>query len=97
MKKNKEKGAFLRQCVGCGKQGLKNEFIRIARTKNGEIVVDGSQSHGGRGAYICNNAECLKKALKNGRLAKNLRADIPETVLETLKLTADDNQGEQNV
>lgn len=86
MKKSKEKGAFLRQCVGCGKRGMKNEFIRIARTPDNEIVIDGTPSCGGRGAYICNNEECLRKAVKNGRLSKNLRAEIPETIIDSLKL-----------
>jgi predicted RNA-binding protein YlxR (DUF448 family) len=94
MKKNKEKGAFLRQCVGCGRQGLKNEFIRIAKTPSGEIVIDGTPSVGGRGAYICNNSECLKKALKNGRLSKNLRSEIPETILKSLKTASEDNKDE---
>ena len=97
MKKTKEKGAFLRQCVGCGKRGLKNEFIRIAKTPSGEIVIDGTPSVGGRGAYICNNTECLKKSLKNGRLAKNLRAEIPESILQTLKLKTEENKDEQPV
>ena len=90
MKKNKEKGAFLRQCVGCGKRGLKNEFIRIAKTPDGRIVIDGIQSFGGRGAYICNNSECLKKAIKNGRLSKNLRSEVPETIIKELKLVTNE-------
>lgn len=90
MKKSKEKGAFLRQCVGCGKRGLKNEFIRIAKTPDGRIVIDGIQSSGGRGAYICNNSECLKKAIKNGRLSKNLRSEVPETIIKELKLVTNE-------
>jgi predicted RNA-binding protein YlxR (DUF448 family) len=90
MKKSKEKGAFLRQCVGCGKRGLKNEFIRIAKTPDGKIVIDGIPSSGGRGAYICNDAECLKKAVKNGRLSKNLRSEIPETIINELKLVTNE-------
>ncbi len=85
-KSYKEKGAFLRQCVGCGKRSQKNEFIRIARTPAGEIVIDGVPSVGGRGAYICNNEECLKKAIKNGRLSKNLKAEVPESIIEQLKI-----------
>ena len=93
-KSYKEKGAFLRQCIGCGKRALKNEFIRIARTTDGEIIIDGTPSVGGRGAYICRNEECLKKALKNGRLSKNLRVEVPETVYQKLKITLDEQDDE---
>ena len=91
MKPKREKGAFLRQCVGCGKRAHKSEFIRIAKTFDGTVVVDENSSLGGRGGYICRDAVCLKKAIKNGRLNKTLRTTVPDNIYENLKITADKN------
>ena len=89
MKPKREKGAFLRQCVGCGRRAHKSEFIRIAKTSDGTVAVDENMSLGGRGCYLCRDAACLKKAIKNGRLNKTLRMTVPDQIYENLKITAD--------
>ncbi len=91
VKKNKEKGAFLRQCVGCGKRTNKNELIRIAKSPQGIVSIDFDSSSDGRGAYVCKNEDCIKKAAKNGRLNKTLRQTVPDYIYENLKLLADTN------
>ena len=91
MKPKREKGAFLRQCVGCGKRAHKSEFIRIAKTADGTIAVDENASMGGRGGYICKDHSCLKKAIKNGRLNRTLRTSVPDQIYDNLKITADKN------
>ena len=94
MKKKREKGAFLRQCVGCGKRAHKSEFIRIAATADGIVAIDEKSSLGGRGAYLCKDEACLKKAIKNGRMSKTLRINVPDEIYENLKSTADKNVNE---
>ena len=91
VKPKREKGAFLRQCVGCGKRAHKSEFIRIAGTSDGMVSIDVNSSQGGRGAYLCRDEACLKKAIKNGRLSKTLRMPVPDSIYENLKITADKN------
>ena len=73
-----------RKCVGCGEMRDKKEMIRVIKTPEGEICLDVTGRANGRGAYICNSAECLKKAVKNRGLEKSLKAQIPEDILEQM-------------
>ena len=73
-----------RKCVGCGEMREKKDMIRVIKTPDGEICLDTTGRANGRGAYICNSAECLKKAVKNRGLEKSLKAQIPEDILEQM-------------
>ena len=48
-----------RTCIGCNLKKDKKELIRIAKNKNNDIDVDTTGKMQGRGAYLCNNIECL--------------------------------------
>lgn len=76
----------LRMCVGCQEMKSKKELIRIVRTPQLEILVDGSGKKSGRGVYICPNKDCLNKALKANRLEKGLQHPISEEVIQRLKV-----------
>ena len=69
-----------RKCVGCGEMKEKKELIRIVRTPEGEILLDATGKANGRGAYICNNVECFRKAVKNKGLERSLKSSIPADV-----------------
>ncbi len=74
-----------RKCVGCNEKKPKNELIRIVRCADtGNIEIDRIGKKNGRGAYICPNSACLKKAKK--RLPANLETDIPDEIFESLAL-----------
>lgn len=73
-----------RKCVGCGEMRDKKDLIRVIKTPDGEIRLDTTGRANGRGAYICNSAECLKKAVKNRGLEKSLKAQIPGDILEQM-------------
>ena len=69
----------LRQCTGCGEMKPKKELVRIVKSP--------------RGAYICRNAECYRKAVKAKRLERAFSAPIPESVSEQiLKELSSDEQ-----
>ena len=53
-----------RKCIGCNESKPKKELIRIVRTPEGEMLLDSTGRANGRGAYICNNIDCLQKAIK---------------------------------
>ena len=74
-----------RKCVGCGEMKEKKDLIRVIKTPEDEILLDVTGKANGRGAYICNNAECLRKALKNRGLERSLKAQIPEEVRSRLE------------
>lgn len=75
----------MRQCVGCQEMKSKKEMIRIIRTNEQEFLLDATGKKNGRGAYICPDVECLKKALKNKGLERSFKQAIPVEIYEELK------------
>ena len=80
-----EKKVPLRKCLGCMSSFPKKELVRVVKTPEGEVVLDLSGKKSGRGAYICKNSACLKKAIKAKRLQNNLETEIPEGVILDLE------------
>ena len=74
-----------RQCMGCRERMDKKALIRVVRTTEGNVQLDFSGKLNGRGAYICPNAECLKKARKSKALDRSLEVTIPEEVYDRLE------------
>ena len=63
----------------------KRELCRVVRSPEGEVSIDLAGKKPGRGAYVCHDDECLKKAIKSRALSRALEAEIPEELYETLK------------
>ena len=74
-----------RTCIGCNEVKLKKELIRIVKNKEGEISVDRTGKANGRGAYLCDNIECLEKAIKTKRLERTFESKIDEQIYENLR------------
>lgn len=74
-----------RTCIGCNTQKNKNELIRIVINKEGQISIDRTGKANGRGAYICDNIECLEKIIKSKRLEKSFETQISNEIYEELK------------
>ena len=75
----------MRRCVGCSEMKEKKELLRVLRTPEGDIILDTAGRQNGRGAYLCKNADCLKKARRSKALERSLDAAIPEEVYERLE------------
>ena len=75
----------LRQCVGCNEMKSKKEMLRVLKTAEEEVVLDTTGKMNGRGAYLCKNAECLKKAMKHKGLERSLKMEIEKSVYEKLE------------
>ena len=69
-----------RQCMGCRERKAKKEMIRVVRGTDGTVSLDFGGKMNGRGAYICPNSDCLKKALRSKALDRSLEVTIPEEV-----------------
>ena len=54
-----------RQCVGCREMKDKRALIRAVKSPQGEVSLDFTGKKPGRGAYVCPNSECLKRARKS--------------------------------
>jgi len=86
----------MRTCIGCQCKRPKKEMIRIIRTPDGEIEIDKTGKKSGRGAYLCDNIECLDAALKKNNLKKSLKQDISLKTLDELKKAFLKTIGENN-
>ncbi len=73
-----------RQCMGCRERKEKRELIRVVRSTDGSVFLDFSGKAAGRGAYICPNPECLKKAQKSKALDRSLEVTVPDEVYARL-------------
>ncbi len=83
----------MRQCLGCREMKPKKELIRAVRSPEGSVSLDFKGKNPGRGAYVCKNADCLKKAIKSKALERALATSIPEEVFTTLHEQMEDGHG----
>ena len=74
-----------RQCMGCRERKAKREMIRVVRGTEGTVSLDFGGKMNGRGAYICPDPECLKKARRSKALDRSLEVTIPEEVYDRLQ------------
>lgn len=72
-------------CTGCGESKAKKELVRVVRSKEGEISLDLTGKKSGRGAYVCPNLECLKKARKTRRIERSLDVKIPDELYDAME------------
>lgn len=75
----------MRQCLGCREMKQKRELIRAVKSPDGEVNLDFKGKMPGRGAYLCPNGECLKKAMKSKALERAFSVQIPEEIYEELR------------
>ena len=73
-----------RMCVACREMKEKRQLIRVVNNKEGEVSLDGSGKKPGRGAYICRDNKCWKRAQKSHALEKALKCKLEDALLEEL-------------
>lgn len=74
-----------RTCMGCNSKRDKRDLIRIVKNKQNEISIDRTGKQEGRGAYLCDDIQCLEKVIKSKRLEKILDSKIAEEIYENLR------------
>ena len=80
----KTKKVPMRKCLGCMQSFPKIELIRVVRTPENQVCIDLTGKKSGRGAYLCKDKACLKKAIKAKRLQSNLEVQISDELIEAL-------------
>ena len=75
----------MRMCVACHEIKPKRELQRIVKSPDGIISTDTAGKKPGRGAYVCKNSECLKKARKSKALERKFEASISDEVYAQLE------------
>lgn len=86
----------LRQCLGCREMKAKKELVRVVRSPEGTVSVDLRGKAPGRGAYVCPNPDCLKKALRSKALSRSLEVEIPPEIYDTLTAQMEEANGPDN-
>ena len=75
----------MRQCMGCNEHKPKQELLRVVRSPEGEISLDFTGKKNGRGAYLCKDVKCLRRARKSRRIDKVLDTEIPDEVYDRME------------
>ena len=75
----------LRKCTGCGEMKPKKELVRVVKTPEGETALDPTGKMNGRGAYLCKDPQCLRKAQKSKRIEKALSCTVPDEIYNKLE------------
>ncbi len=74
----------MRMCIGCREMKPKRELIRVVKTPENEIKLDRTGKLNGRGAYVCPDAQCLKKAQKQNALSHTFSMKVDADIYEKL-------------
>ena len=82
----------MRRCVGCNEHKPKAELLRVVRDPEGGVSLDFKGKKSGRGAYICRDIKCLKKARKSHRIDRDLECVISEEVYDAMEQELEDNE-----
>lgn len=75
----------MRMCTGCGEMFDKRELVRVVKSPEGEVSLDLTGKKSGRGAYVCKNIECLKKARKKKAFERAFSMQIEDAVYDKME------------
>jgi hypothetical protein len=78
------KKPVIRMCVVCREKDSKRQLTRLVRTAEG-ILLDPTGKVNGRGAYLCDQAQCWQRAADSEVLAKALRTTLTAVDRERLR------------
>lgn len=81
----KTKKVPLRMCAGCGEMFDKRSLVRVVKSPDGEVSLDLTGKKAGRGAYVCKNPECLRKARKKRALERSFGIAIDPEVYDKME------------
>ena len=71
-------------CIVCRELKEKREMLRIVKNAEEKIFIDYSSKAQGRGAYVCNNPECIKKLTSRRLLNKVFSKQVGEEVYNAI-------------
>ena len=73
-----------RMCSGCMARRAKSELIRIVSQSDGKTIIDKEYLIPGRGAYVCRDAECIRKAQKRNWFSRTLKGEVDSRIYDEL-------------
>ena len=72
-----------RTCIGCKAKRRQGELFRLVCAASGEVVFDHTGRAPGRGAYVCCDTRCFRKALQSSRLSSVFHRPVIVPTFET--------------
>lgn len=78
-----EKKIPMRTCIACRQSKPKKELVRIVKNQEG-IFLDRTGKVNGRGAYVCDSVECVKKLNKQKLLNRVFEMQVEQSVYDKL-------------
>jgi predicted RNA-binding protein YlxR (DUF448 family) len=81
--------------MGCNEHKPKAELLRVVRSPEGEVTLDTTGRKSGRGAYLCHDVKCLRRARKSRRLDHTLECTIPDEVYDRMEQELENDADEQ--
>ena len=74
----------LRMCIACRQLFEKREMLRVVRSDE-KIFLDFTSKASGRGAYVCDNPDCIKKMKKQRLLNKVFSLYVDEEIYNAIE------------
>jgi predicted RNA-binding protein YlxR (DUF448 family) len=84
-----------RMCVACRGRSQKGELLRVVKNKDNGIAFDKTGKANGRGAYVCNNPECVNLCVRKKLLNRAFKCAISDEVYQALAAEFE-NMSKQN-
>lgn len=75
----------LRMCIACRELKEKRDMLRVVKNSDGKIFIDFSSKAQGRGAYLCDKAECITKLRKQRLLNKVFSCAVDDSVYSEIE------------
>lgn len=78
-----EKKVPMRTCIACRAEKPKKELIRVVKFGE-QISLDLTGKSNGRGAYVCNDKECIAKLKKQKLLNRAFSCQVSDEVYDKI-------------
>lgn len=80
----KEHKNNLRMCIACHEMKHKSELVRIVKNSQGQIMLDETIKADGRGAYVCQDIDCINKCIKARQLNRAFKCNVDQAIYKSL-------------
>ena len=71
-------------CIACRQLFEKKEMLRVVRNDE-KIFLDFTSKASGRGAYVCDNPDCVKKLKKQRLLNKVFSFPVDDEIYQAIE------------
>lgn len=74
----------IRSCLICRAKSDKRNLFRIVINKEGKVFFDKTLRANGRGAYVCDNDDCIEKIKNSNKLDKTFNIQISKEIKDEI-------------